>query len=74
MGLRTILLIAGIWILYLVVKNHIAKKQARMAQKPPKDTQNMVRCKQCGIHLPISQAIEINNDYFCCEEHSRDQD
>jgi uncharacterized protein len=73
MGLRTILLIAGIWILYLVVKNHIAKKQARITRKPPKDTQNMVRCKQCGVHLPISQAIVINDNYYCCEEHSKEQ-
>jgi len=43
---------------------------------PPKntsagETQNMVRCAQCGLHLPESEALSYQGKYFCCREHRR---
>jgi len=34
-------------------------------------TKNMVRCAQCGLHLPEAEAISEQGLYFCCEEHRR---
>jgi uncharacterized protein len=31
----------------------------------------MVGCRQCGVHLPISEAIEADGNFYCSEEHRR---
>jgi uncharacterized protein len=31
----------------------------------------MVGCSQCGVHLPISEALEADGRYFCSEDHRR---
>lgn len=34
--------------------------------------EKMVQCAQCGIHLPISEAITgSNHQLFCSHEHSQ---
>lgn len=33
--------------------------------------ERMVDCSECGVHLPISEAIQSQGRYFCCEEHRR---
>jgi uncharacterized protein len=29
----------------------------------------MVKCKTCGVHLPISEALKKQEDYFCSSAH-----
>jgi uncharacterized protein len=29
----------------------------------------MVRCAQCGVHLPKSESILVGGNFFCCAEH-----
>jgi len=31
--------------------------------------ESMVRCEQCGVHLPASEAIKSGSHHFCCQEH-----
>ena len=33
---------------------------------------NMVRCAECGLHLPESEAIAYQGKHFCCQEHRRE--
>jgi uncharacterized protein len=33
--------------------------------------ERMVGCQQCGVHLPLSEAVQSQGRYFCCEEHLR---
>ena len=35
------------------------------------DGERMVDCSECGVHLPVSEAIRARDRYFCCEEHQR---
>jgi uncharacterized protein len=35
------------------------------------DGERMVDCSQCGVHLPVSEAIEAKGRYFCSDEHRR---
>jgi uncharacterized protein len=43
--------------------------------EPPKksagDGERMVDCSQCGVHLPVSEAVEAKGRYFCSDEHRR---
>jgi uncharacterized protein len=43
---------------------------------PPKTAaggaaKNMVRCAQCGLHLPEAEAISVQGLHYCSEEHRR---
>lgn len=29
----------------------------------------MVRCVHCGVHLPVSESLLSNGQYYCSEAH-----
>lgn len=34
--------------------------------------EKMVSCSHCGIHVPLSEAVHVNNgSFFCSTEHQR---
>lgn len=33
--------------------------------------EDMVRCAQCGVHLPRSESLTRGGDFFCSAEHMR---
>jgi uncharacterized protein len=35
------------------------------------EIEDMVRCAQCGMHLPRSESIESGGRFFCSVEHRR---
>lgn len=34
--------------------------------------EDMVRCAQCGVHLPAQEAIFASGKYYCCDAHRRE--
>jgi len=44
---------------------------AGSAKKTGTDGEAMVRCLQCGVHFPRSEAIVNAAGMFCSEEHRR---
>ncbi len=73
MGKLLILLLAVIGAYYLWRMVTRADEPARKGKPRATraDGERMVDCTQCGIHLPISEAIESQGRYFCSEEHRR---
>ncbi len=68
---RLIIAAAIIWLLFYVyrrIHNIVANKR----QSPPKiaETRDMVRCERCGLHVPITEAVEQAGHYYCSQEHS----
>jgi hypothetical protein len=33
--------------------------------------EEMVRCKNCGVHHPVSESFLVNGHYFCSMAHSK---
>lgn len=33
--------------------------------------EDMVRCAHCGVHLPRSEAVMSNGEFFCSAEHMK---
>lgn len=31
----------------------------------------LVRCAECGVHTPTSEAVVLAGDRFCCADHAR---
>jgi uncharacterized protein len=67
-----VVIIFALVILVLHIKKTIIQRHNR-TQVNPRSTDNseaMVQCAQCGIHIPASEAILIQSDMaFCSEEH-----
>ena len=61
---RILLLIILIWILYIVVKR-LLTNNASKTKKETGQTEKVVRCSQCGLHIPESETQLIDN-LVCC--------
>ena len=70
---RTAILIISVALLVLFVNSWLKLR----AQKPPSKQQKakeisnepMVRCEQCGLHVPKSKAIIVDGHGYCSREH-----
>ncbi len=53
----------------------IVKRYQKSLSYPPQDqqteTEDMVRCARCGVHIPKKESLSINQQYYCCETHSQ---
>ena len=63
---RLIFLFAVGAVVYWLLKSY--------AKQPPKKdetfvAEDMVRCSQCGVHLPKSESILAGGQFFCSEAH-----
>lgn len=49
------------------------KKRQEETQKesPSIESEDMVRCTHCGVHLPKSESILSEDKFFCSDEHRR---
>lgn len=66
---KILLLALAIWILYAVVKRYLGS----VAPSEPPETapEDMVQCAHCGVHLPRSDSLAVDEAYYCCEAHLR---
>jgi uncharacterized protein len=47
-----------------------AASPGTVSQSTHSDTEAMVKCAQCGLHLPISEALPgSSNQFFCSDAH-----
>lgn len=76
MGLiRLIIFIALIWIVWRLVKHTLASRGiSSPGNRPParaRDGEKMVRCEQCGVHVPEGEAFFHKQLSFCSQEHQQ---
>ena len=58
----------GFWLL----RNH-RRRVDHDAQRPAESqTEDMVDCAHCGLHLPRGEGIVSGTRYFCSAEHERE--
>lgn len=71
MMLRLLLLTLAVWIAFVLVRDHLRRRQARrVTPSPPVTT---VRCARCGVHLPAERALQhVDGRHYCSPEHARD--
>ena len=69
---KIILLALGILFVYWLLKGYrrrVAGDAGRAA--PTAEGENMVKCAQCGVHLPRSESITMSGSFYCSAEHQR---
>ena len=69
--LKFILLAVIAWLVYRLLKGYAhSVEQDRPVPPPTKaEGEDMVRCVECGVHLPRSESILSKGEFFCCEAH-----
>jgi len=67
---RLLFLFAVIAVVYWLLKTY--RKQSPKQDVPTASSEDMVRCAQCGVHLPKSEATTSASKFFCGESHRRE--
>jgi len=71
MFVRVILLLfvvlAVLWLLKrLFSGDEVDKIESQAARKP----EDMLQCKYCGTHVPVSLIVKSNEQPYCCQDHA----
>lgn len=69
--LRFIVILVGIFLVFLLLKGYFRNLQR--STKTPADpkavSENMVRCAQCGVNTPVTEAVFSRGKHYCCDQH-----
>ncbi len=67
---KLISLVLGLLLVYWILKSYRGKVDRKV---PPTTAggEDMVRCAQCGLHLPRSESLAADGKSFCGAEHQR---
>ena len=70
---RLLVIVIGAFIIYLLLKGYFRNLQRPADPTPethrPPIAENMVRCAQCGVNVPKTEAIFSRGAFFCTDEH-----
>ncbi len=66
--IRVIVLVAIVWLVYRMIKQWRA--QTHSIKKNPADKiETIVKCSQCGVHIPENEAVIHDSHTFCSTAH-----
>lgn len=66
---KLLILVLVVLVVYFLWRG--LRRDGEPRRKPPADGERMVDCSQCGVHLPVSEAVEAKGRFFCSDEHRR---
>jgi len=72
--IRLLTWLALSFFLWYLVRNYQRKQDSLRNQRnqaKPQAPSLIVKCKQCGLHLPQSEAVAEDNEWFCSDDHRR---
>ena len=71
--MKFLLLVLGLAVAYWIFKAY--KRKLSRGPKPPAPAtgvaEDMVRCAQCGVHMPRSESLMSGQAFYCTSEHRR---
>ncbi|HEC29597.1 MAG TPA: hypothetical protein ENI65_08425 [Gammaproteobacteria bacterium] len=65
--MRLLLLIIALGLGIAIIKHLLSAKGTPPARENPPTA--MVRCQQCGVHIPEEEAFHEDKLFFCSDEH-----
>jgi uncharacterized protein len=70
--LKFLLLVLGLVVAYWIFKAY----KRKLKGGPPRSAgtgggEDMVRCAQCGVHMPRSESLMSGEAFYCTPEHRR---
>jgi len=79
MGRLILLGVLAVVAIWLVRRALVQASRAKQAGSPPaaapagagKTHGELVKCAQCGTHLPLAEARAVGDRLYCSDEHAR---
>lgn len=68
---KIILLVLGLLLVFWILRTFRRRVDRGAAGAPPAAGEAMVRCAQCGVHLPRGESLTTQGSFYCCAEHQR---
>ncbi len=68
---KIILLVLGLLFAYWVLRRYRRKVDRDESAPRPASEEDMVRCAQCGVHLPRGESVAAQGKFYCGAEHQR---
>ena len=69
---KLLLIVVGLFVAYWIIKRYKKKVERRERRdERPAANEDMVRCAQCGVHLPRSESLTTRNAFYCSADHAR---
>ena len=66
---RLIILLVIVALLMWLLKR-LFSGEDETGQLESKPAEDMRQCKYCGVHVPESSAIMVNDEPYCCRDHA----
>lgn len=68
---KIILVVVGLLLAWWILKRY--RRQVDRRDRPPQagGAEDMVRCAQCGVHLPRGESLTVGGHFYCSAEHRR---
>ena len=72
--MKYLLLLAAVLLCCFLVRASFRRKREERSRKADAArSEDMVRCAQCGIHLPRGESLMVRGQTYCCAEHQQRQ-
>ena len=69
--MKYLLLVLVFIVAYWIFKAYSAARRGGRFQTRAGDPEDMVRCAQCGVHVPRSESLMSGQAFYCTPEHRR---
>lgn len=69
--MKFLLLLVVIGVVYWLFTSYKRKAGCEAQPQGPAGSEDMVRCAQCGLHLPRSESLPAGTSFYCSAEHRR---
>jgi uncharacterized protein len=72
MIIRLVLLFIVVALLLWILKRLFSGNPtpAKIEEQEASTSEDMRQCKYCGIHVPESSILLVNDQSYCCQEHA----
>ncbi len=67
---RLLFLTLAAWLAYRAIKYYL--NRPKPPSPAPTLTADMVRCTQCGLHIPKLEAVRDGEQFYCGKQHLED--
>ncbi len=67
--MRLVILLVIVAILLWLLKR-VFSPEPEAEQLDSSKPENMRQCKYCGVHVPESSILLVENEPYCCQEHA----
>lgn len=69
--IKLILIGVAVWLLFTIIKGY-QRNVGQTANKPERP-EDMVKCARCGVHLPKSESVQREGQFYCAEHEINNQ-